>query len=109
MKNKYGYSIANTTLLSLSTCNIPESDYFDLFRGLGKDMDWLGMTFGLAVVSVWQWCSDQVIVQRTLAAKNLEHAKLGCILAGYLKILPLFLIVLPGMIAKTLYSGILKF
>jgi uncharacterized sodium:solute symporter family permease YidK len=45
------------------------------------------------------------MVQRTLAAKSLIHAKGGAILAGYLKILPLFLMVFPGMISRVLYPG----
>jgi uncharacterized sodium:solute symporter family permease YidK len=48
----------------------------------------------------------QVIVQRALAAKTYSHAKAGCILAGYLKFLPFWLIVLPGMIARILFPGI---
>lgn len=47
----------------------------------------------------------QVIVQRTLAARNLTHAKGGAILAGYLKLLPLFLMVFPGMISRILFPG----
>lgn len=62
------------------------------------------MTFGLTISAVWYWCSDQVIVQRALAAKNLTHAKAGCILAGYLKLLPLFLIIFPGMISRILFN-----
>ena len=54
------------------------------------------MTFGLTISAVWYWCSDQVIVQRVLAAKNITHAKAGCIFAGYLKLLPLFMIIFPG-------------
>jgi uncharacterized sodium:solute symporter family permease YidK len=67
------------------------------------------MIFGQFVNSIWYWCSDQVIVQRALAAKNLTHVKAGCILAGYLKLLPLFLIVFPGMVARVLYNGIGRF
>jgi len=44
-------------------------------------------------------------VQRVLASKNYSHAKAGCIIAGYLKFLPLWLIVIPGMIARILYPG----
>jgi uncharacterized sodium:solute symporter family permease YidK len=44
------------------------------------------MTFGLTISAVWYWCSDQVIVQRVLAAKNITHAKAGCIFSGYLKL-----------------------
>ena len=47
----------------------------------------------------------QVIVQRALASKNYSHAKAGCILAGYLKNLPLWIMVIPGMIARILYPG----
>ena len=47
----------------------------------------------------------QVIVQRALAAKNVSHAKAGCILAGYLKLLPLYLMVFPGMISRALYPS----
>ena len=48
---------------------------------------------------------SQVIVQRTLAAKNLSHAKGGAILAGYLKFVPLFIMIWPGMISRALYPG----
>jgi sodium/glucose cotransporter 1/sodium/glucose cotransporter 9 len=46
-----------------------------------------------------------VIVQRALAAKNLAHAKAGTLLAGYLKFLPMWMIVFPGMIARVLFPG----
>jgi uncharacterized sodium:solute symporter family permease YidK len=47
-------------------------------------------------------------VQRALAAKNLTHAKAGCVFAGYLKLLPLFLIIFPGMISRVLFNGEFK-
>lgn len=47
----------------------------------------------------------QVIVQRCLAARSLTHVKAGCIMCGYLKLLPMFLMVLPGMISRVLYPG----
>ena len=47
----------------------------------------------------------QVIVQRCLSAKNLSHVKAGCILCGYLKLLPMFLMVFPGMISRILYTS----
>lgn len=49
--------------------------------------------------------ASQVIVQRCLAGKNLTHIKAGCILCGYLKLLPMFLMVMPGMISRILYPG----
>ncbi len=64
-----------------------------------------GMLFGGVISSVWYWCTDQVIVQRALAAKNLNHARAGCVMAGLLKFLPLFLIFYPGMVARILYKG----
>lgn len=51
------------------------------------------------------FCLHQVIVQRCLSAKSLSHVKAGCILCGYLKLLPMFLMVFPGMISRVLYTG----
>uniref|UniRef100_A0AAY4CQY4 Sodium/glucose cotransporter 2 n=1 Tax=Denticeps clupeoides TaxID=299321 RepID=A0AAY4CQY4_9TELE len=85
-------------------CYIPREDAFKLLRDpLHGDMPWPGVIFGIAIVGSWFWCSDQVIVQRCLAARNLIHAKAGCILCGYLKLLPVFLMVFPGMISRVLY------
>ncbi|KAM3863446.1 sodium/myo-inositol cotransporter 2 [Diretmus argenteus] len=87
-----------------STCGIPRDDAFHLFRDpVTSDLPWPGIIIGMTVPSMWYWCSDQVIVQRSLAAKNLTHAKGGSLLASYLKILPFFLILLPGMISRILY------
>lgn len=51
---------------------------------------------------VFPW---QIFVQRCLAGKNLSHVKGGCVLCGYLKLLPMFVIVMPGMISRILYPG----
>jgi len=78
-----------------------------LFRSVepGKsDLPWTGVIFGMTISSIWYWCSDQVIVQRVLAAKDMVHAKGGCILTGYLKLLPLYLLVFPGMASRVLYT-----
>merc|ERR1719153_994134 len=69
-----------------------------------SDLPWSGMTFGLAISSIWYWCSDQVIVQRALASKDMSHAKGACILAGWLKLLPLFIMIFPGMAARVLFT-----
>ena len=61
--------------------------------------------FGLPILSIWYWCSDQVIVQRALAAKSMVHAKAGSILASYLKLLPLWIMVFPGMAARALFPN----
>jgi len=55
---------------------------------------------------VWYWCTDQHIVQRVLAAKNVSEARRGTIFAGYLKVLPVFIFVLPGMVAAALYTDV---
>ncbi|KAK3595791.1 hypothetical protein CHS0354_025428 [Potamilus streckersoni] len=87
-------------------CGLTPTNSMNLIRSYDdKDLPWPGLIFGLAVNSVWYWCSDQVIVQRALSAKNLSHAKAGTILAGYLKLLPLWLIVFPGMAARVLFPN----
>jgi SSS family solute:Na+ symporter len=66
------------------------------------DFPWTGILFGLPIVGVWYWCTDQFIVQRVLSARSIDHARGGAIYAGFLKILPLFLFVVPGVIARSL-------
>ncbi|KAI5610178.1 sodium/glucose cotransporter 4 [Silurus asotus] len=88
-----------------TTCHLPRSDAFHIFRDpVSGDLPWPGLLFGLTVLATWVWCTDQVIVQRSLSAKNLSHAKGGSVLGGYLKILPMFFIVMPGMISRALYE-----
>ncbi|XP_061556059.1 sodium/myo-inositol cotransporter 2 [Phycodurus eques] len=88
-----------------TTCGIPRGDSFHIFRDpVDSDLPWPGLIIGMSVPSMWYWCSDQVIVQRSLAAKTLTHAKGGSLLASYLKILPFFTIMLPGMISRILYT-----
>ncbi|XP_036445418.1 sodium/myo-inositol cotransporter 2 [Colossoma macropomum] len=87
-----------------TTCGIPREDAFHLFRDpVTSDLPWPGVLLGMSIPSMWYWCSDQVIVQRSLAAKNLLHAKGGSLLASYLKVLPFFMMVLPGMISRILF------
>jgi solute:Na+ symporter, SSS family len=63
---------------------------------------WTGILFGAPILGVWYWCTDQFIVQRVLAAKDQSHARRGTIFAGYLKLLPLFIFVIPGVVAAAL-------
>ncbi|XP_053549478.1 sodium/glucose cotransporter 4 [Bombina bombina] len=87
-----------------TTCHLPRSDAFHMLRDpITGDLPWPGLIFGLTILATWVWCTDQVIVQRSLAAKNLSHAKGGSLIGGYLKILPMFFVVLPGMISRALY------
>ena len=60
---------------------------------------------GYPVLGVWYWCTDQTIVQRVLGARTEADAQFGPILAGFLKILPVFLLVLPGVIAYVLFRS----
>ncbi|KAJ7986600.1 hypothetical protein DPEC_G00341550 [Dallia pectoralis] len=93
-----------TVTVPNTTCHLPRFDAFHIFRDpVSGDMPWPGLLFGLTVLSTWVWCTDQVIVQRSLSAKNLSHAKGGSVLGGYLKVLPMFFIVMPGMISRALY------
>ncbi|XP_035877238.1 sodium/glucose cotransporter 2 isoform X1 [Phyllostomus discolor] len=87
-----------------SSCYQPRPDSYHLLRDpVTGDLPWPALLLGLTIVSGWYWCSDQVIVQRCLAGKNLTHIKAGCILCGYLKLMPMFLMVMPGMISRILY------
>uniref|UniRef100_A0AAY4BWN1 Sodium/mannose cotransporter SLC5A10 n=1 Tax=Denticeps clupeoides TaxID=299321 RepID=A0AAY4BWN1_9TELE len=87
-----------------TTCHLPRPDAMHLFRDATHgDLPWPGMTLGLTILATWYWCTDQVIVQRSLSAKNLSHAKGASIFASYLKMLPMVFIVLPGMISRALY------
>ncbi|XP_067912610.1 sodium/mannose cotransporter SLC5A10 isoform X1 [Heterodontus francisci] len=93
-----------TKIIPNTTCHLPRADAMHLFRDpVTGDLPWTGMTFGLSVLATWYWCTDQVIVQRSLSAKNLSHAKGGSILASYLKMLPMIFIIMPGMISRALY------
>src|SRR5215467_4061166 len=82
---------------------VPAS-YFHMVKPItDPDFPWTGIFFGAPIIGIWYWCTDQVIVQRVLSAKDEGHAKAGTIFAGFLKILPVFLLVIPGVIAFALY------
>jgi SSS family solute:Na+ symporter len=61
-------------------------------------MPWFSMMLGYPVISIWYWCADQTIVQRVLGAKSENDARNGALFAGFIKILPVFVFVLPGLI-----------
>lgn len=63
---------------------------------------WYGILFGYPVIGIWYWCCDQTIVQRVLAARDEKQARLGPLFCSFLKILPVFLFVLPGVICVAL-------
>ncbi|XP_058916162.1 sodium/glucose cotransporter 4 isoform X2 [Kogia breviceps] len=103
LEQRYRQAIPNVTVPN-TTCHLPQPDAFHMLRDpVSGDIPWPGLIFGLTVLATWCWCTDQVIVQRSLSAKSLSHAKGGSVLGGYLKILPMFFIVMPGMISRSLY------
>ncbi|XP_008566433.1 PREDICTED: sodium/glucose cotransporter 4 isoform X2 [Galeopterus variegatus] len=103
LQQRYRQAIPNITVPN-TTCHLPRPDAFHVLRDpVSGDIPWPGLIFGLTVLATWCWCTDQVTVQRSLSAKTLSHAKGGSVLGGYLKILPVFFIVMPGMISRALF------
>ena len=83
--------------------------YFSMIKPMKHpEFPWTGIFFGAPILGIWYWCTDQVIVQRVLSAKDEGHAKAGTIFAGFLKILPVFILVLPGLIAFALYPQLFR-
>ena len=85
----------------------PVNDYGDsmtsLMRsGQDKAFPWYGAFFGSAIIGFWYWCTDQFIVQRVLSGKDQKEARRGTIFGAYLKLFPVFLFLIPGMIAFAL-------
>jgi SSS family solute:Na+ symporter len=71
-------------------------------HGDGSGMPWYAVFLGYPVLGIWYWCADQTIVQRVLGAKDENHARVGSLFCGFIKILPVFIFVLPGLFAYTL-------
>ncbi|HUP01491.1 MAG TPA: sodium/solute symporter, partial [Gemmatimonadota bacterium] len=79
------------------------SGFFTLWKPMSDpDFPWTGILLGAPILGVWYWCTDQFIVQRVLAARDETQARRGTIFAGFLKLLPLFIFVIPGVIAYAL-------
>jgi SSS family solute:Na+ symporter len=76
---------------------------FDMWQPASHpSFPWTGILLGAPILGVWYWCTDQFIVQRVLSANGIDHARRGTVFGGFLKILPLFIFVLPGVIAAAL-------
>lgn len=92
----------------MATCSqVVVNDYGDTMTNLIRDnrdpqYPWLGALIGSAVIGFWYWCTDQFIVQRVLSGKDEKEARRGTIFGAYLKLLPVFLFLIPGMIAFAL-------
>ncbi|MBX2922878.1 MAG: sodium:solute symporter [Chitinophagaceae bacterium] len=82
-------------------------DKLDMLRPLGDPggMSWAAVFLGYPVLGIWYWCADQTIVQRTLGAKDENNARVGALFCGFIKILPVFIFVLPGLFAYALYHS----
>lgn len=78
-----------------------------LFRPVDDaSLPWPGIITGVLVVGIYFWATNQFVMQRTLGAKNLDHARWGSMFAGLLKLPNLFILVLPGLMARTLYPDL---
>ncbi len=89
----------------LAACSLtPANEYGDTMVNLIRDnrdpdFPWLGALIGSSIIGFWYWCTDQFIVQRVLSGKNEQQARRGTIFGAYLKLTPVFLFLIPGMIA----------
>lgn len=80
------------------------ADFFTMFKPVSdKDYPWTGIVFGAPIIAFWYWCADQYIVQKTFSAKSADDARKGSLLAAAFKILPIFILVFPGLYAAVLF------
>jgi len=80
-----------------------EPGYLNMWRpNSDPDFPWLPLVITSTIVGTWYWCTDQYIVQRVLAAKNIQQGRRGTIFGGLLKLLPVFLFLIPGVVALAL-------
>jgi SSS family solute:Na+ symporter len=92
-----GWSALRETVIEVSP------DHFNMWRPMSDpDFPWTGLLFGGTIVGIWYWCTDQYIVQRTLAANNIKIGRRGAIFGAYLKLLPILIFLVPGIIAFAL-------
>ncbi|MDR2805025.1 MAG: sodium:solute symporter [Dysgonamonadaceae bacterium] len=88
----------------------PVNEYGDSMVNLIRsnrdtNFPWLGVLIGSSVIGFWYWCTDQYIVQRVLSGKNEKQARRGAIFGAYLKLTPVFLFMIPGMIAYAMMKN----
>ncbi len=74
-------------------------------HGDASGMPWYAILLGYPVLGIWYWCADQTIVQRVLGARSEDHARVGPLFAALIKILPVFIFVMPGLFAYTLIKS----
>jgi SSS family solute:Na+ symporter len=86
------------------TCKV-NSESFALWRpNTNPDFPWLGILIASPIIGIWYWCTDQYIVQRTLAAKSLRDSRRGAIWGGFLKVWPVVIFIVPGLIGWALHQ-----
>ena len=83
-----------------------DSSFFNMWQPASHpSFPWTGIVFGAPILGVWYWCTDQYIVQRVLSAQGIDDARRGSIFGGFLKLLPLFIFVIPGVVAAGLVKS----
>ncbi|MBL7861302.1 MAG: sodium:solute symporter [Cyclobacteriaceae bacterium] len=100
-----GWNEMTNTIAAASTepGNPSVQQFFNMWRPMSDtNYPWTGMLFGAPILGVWYWCTDQFIVQKVLSAKNVSEARKGSLFAGFLKLLPVFIFLVPGIIAYAL-------
>ena len=96
-----GWAVLKQTIKS--TGNVEQ---FGLWHSLSHNsLPWLGVVVASVTIGVWYWCTDQFIIQRTLAARNLTNARRGALWGGFLKLAPVFLFLVPGMLGFALHHN----
>ena len=92
--------------LETMIASAPEG-HFSIYRPINdKTLPWPGLFLGVPLLGFWYWSTNQYIVQRVLGAKDIKNARWGVLLGGFLKLIPLFIMVIPGAMAISIYSGI---
>lgn len=82
------------------------AEAFALWRPMDDaNFPWLGILIASPIIGIWYWCTDQYIVQRTFSAKDLETARKGALFGGILKITPILIFLIPGMIGWALFKA----
>jgi SSS family solute:Na+ symporter len=82
-------------------------DFFNIFKSVhDPDYPWTGVIFGAPILAFWYWITDQYFIQKILSARSINDARRGTLLAAFLKILPIFILVIPGLIAAAMFQGI---
>lgn len=86
--------------------SVPEGHLSMVRPADDPDLPWTGLFLGVPFLGFWYWTTNQFIVQRILGSKDIKNARWGIMFAGFLKVIPLFLMVIPGVIAISVLPGI---